>query len=363
MHTREEAERFPRGNIELSFCDDCSFIYNNDFDPQLESYSSEYEETQGFSPTFNKFHRELADYLINEYDLHNKDIIEIGCGKGEFLTMLCELGDNRGVGFDPAYINERNQSPAKNKITFIKDFYSEKYSEYKADFICCKMTLEHIPDTSNFIKSVRKSIGNNHQTKVFFQIPDASRVFGDCAFWDIYYEHCSYFNPVSLTYLFTSNGFEVLNVWTGYDDQYLMIEAIASKIDSGGSLPEKKEVLKMKKMIDAFVKAYDKKIATWSNKLGEIKLRKQKAVIWGAGSKGVSFLTTLKIRNEIPYGVDINPYKKGTYMAGTGQEIISPGYLREIKPDIVIVMNPIYNEEIKNELKKMNLRPEIIALT
>jgi hypothetical protein len=50
-------------------------------------------------------------------------------------------------------------------------------------------------------------------------------------------------------------------------------------------------------------------------------------------------------------------------MAGTGQEIISPDYLREIKPDVVIVMNPIYNEEIKNELKKMNLRPEIIALT
>ena len=28
-------------------------------------------------------------------------MIEIGCGKGEFLTLLCETTGARGVGFDP----------------------------------------------------------------------------------------------------------------------------------------------------------------------------------------------------------------------------------------------------------------------
>ena len=40
--------------------------------------------------------------LIRRYDLRGKEVIEIGCGKGEFLSLLCEVGDNRGVGFDPA---------------------------------------------------------------------------------------------------------------------------------------------------------------------------------------------------------------------------------------------------------------------
>lgn len=363
IRSKKEAIEFPTGDIELSFCNDCSFIYNDAYDPKLESYSAEYEETQGFSPTFNKFHRELADYLVDRYDLHKKDIIEIGCGKGEFITMLCELGNNRGIGFDPAYISERNNSPAKDRITFIKDFYSEKYHEYQADFVCCKMTLEHIPETAKFIHTVRKNIGDNHQTTVFFQIPDATRVFSKCAFWDIYYEHCSYFNPVSLSHLFTSNGFKVMDIWKGYNDQYLMIEARAVEQGNDGKLPEKEEVDSVKKIVEKFVRVYDEKIGWWNHKMNEIKDNNEKVVLWGAGSKGVAFLTTLKIHDEIPYGIDINPYKKGTYMAGTGQEILTPDYLQDIRPDIVIVMNPIYTYEIQKDLDKMGLEPELISLT
>ena len=35
-----------------------------------------------------------------------------------------------------------------------------------------------------------------------FELPDSRRVFDEVAFWDIYYEHCSYFTPGSLARLF-----------------------------------------------------------------------------------------------------------------------------------------------------------------
>ena len=89
METREQALHHRRGSIRLGFCDACGFIANLAFDPGLTEYSSRYEETQGFSPTFNAFHRALAERLIARYDLHGKDIVEIGCGKGEFLMLLC----------------------------------------------------------------------------------------------------------------------------------------------------------------------------------------------------------------------------------------------------------------------------------
>jgi hypothetical protein len=85
-------------------------------------------------------------------------------------------------------------------------------------------------------------------------------------------------------------------------------------------------------------------------------------VIWGAGSKGVAFLTTLKIRDEIAYAVDINPYKHGTYMAGTGHEIVGPAFLRKYQPDVVIVMNPIYREDIRQDLNRMGLTPELLTV-
>ncbi len=182
MPTREEAVNFLKRDILLAHCRDCDFVWNARFDPEVHSYSGRYEETQGFSPTFNHFHDQLANRLIERYDLQGKNIMEIGCGKGEFLTLLCEKGNNKGIGIDPAYVDERNVSPAKDRLTFIKDFYSEKYNHLPADFVCCKMTLEHIPNTSEFIGTLRRGIGDNNDTVVFFQVPDATRVFKDCAF-------------------------------------------------------------------------------------------------------------------------------------------------------------------------------------
>jgi hypothetical protein len=49
-------------------------------------------------------------------------------------------------------------------------------------------------------------------------------------------------------------------------------------------------------------------------------------------------------------------------MPVTGQEIVSPDFLGEYKPDVVIVMNSVYVEEIKKDLNRMDLAPEIFSL-
>jgi hypothetical protein len=38
--------------------------------------------------------------------------------------------------------------------------------------------------------------------------------------------------------------------------------------------------------------------------------------------------------------------KWGRFIAGSGQEIIEPSALRELRPDVIVLMNPIYREEI-----------------
>jgi hypothetical protein len=78
-------------------------------------------------------------------------------------------------------------------------------------------------------------------------------------------------------------------------------------------------------------------------------------VVWGSGSKGVAFLTALDLDKEIEYVVDINPYRQGKFMAGTGQQIVGPSFLAEYKPDVAIAMNPIYESEIQSDLRRMGL--------
>jgi SAM-dependent methyltransferase len=362
MFTRDEALTYPRRDISLGFCEVCGFISNIAFDPTVHEYSTKYEETQGFSPTFNSFHRTLAQRLIDKYDLHDKDIIEIGCGKGEFLMLLCEMGNNRGVGFDPAYVSERNTSESRDRVKFIQDFYSEKYTDYHGDFVCCKMTLEHIPDTKAFVSTVRRSIGDRFNTTVFFQIPDMTRILRDVAFWDIYYEHCSYFTKGSLARLFRACGFDVLDIGTEYDDQYLMIEARPGTGRGTPVLAEENDLEQTRADVADFAGRINGRFSYWRQTLQGIVDRGESAVLWGGGSKGVAFLTTLGITNEIQYAVDINPYKHGTFMAGTGHEIVSPDFLQSHPPHVVIVMNPIYCDEIGKDLARMGITAKLLPI-
>ena len=87
LSSREEALRFPRRNIALGFCQACGFISNVIFDPEVMRYSAGYEEQQSFSPRFNLFAAKLAAHLVDRYELHDKGVVEIGCGKGDFLAL------------------------------------------------------------------------------------------------------------------------------------------------------------------------------------------------------------------------------------------------------------------------------------
>jgi SAM-dependent methyltransferase len=234
LASEAEARAFPRGAIRLGFCHACGFIANTAFDQALAEYSTRYEETQGFSPRFQRFADDLAHRLVDRFDLHDKDILELGCGKGEFLLRVCELGNNRGVGVDPSVVLDRVRGPAADRVSFIADLYRKQHADLPADFVICRHTLEHISDVAGFMELLRANLAGREATTVFFELPDVLRVLREVAFWDIYYEHCSYFTVGSLVRLFERNGFTVLDASLDYDDQYILLEARTDE-DSGGS--------------------------------------------------------------------------------------------------------------------------------
>ncbi len=96
-------------------------------------------------------------------------------------------------------------------------------------------------------------------------------------------------------------------------------------------------------------------------KLDEIKKNRQRCVVWGAGSKAVTFLNIFK-DSAIEYVVDINPHLQWSYIAGTGQEIVSPEFLSTYRPDFVIVLNSIYSKEIATIIKKIGIATQFIYL-
>lgn len=360
---RNEAVTFPRGDVVLAFCKTCGFISNVAFDPSKLDYSSLAPEEQGFSGTFNTFAKRLATHLIQDYNLHGKPISEIGCGRGDFLALLCELGDNYGVGIDPSTVSGGVQSKASGRLKFIRDYYSERHAKYHGDLICCRHTLEHIHNTAEFVKTLRRAIGDDLNTAIFFEVPDITRILREVAFWDIYYEHCSYFNLGSLARLFRYCGFEVTNLNKDYFDQYLLVEAKPVKKKSEKVFESEESIQETIKNVESFCKHCHEKLGFWRGQLQRIKDGKKRAIVWGSGSKCVAFMTTLHVTDEIEFIVDINPHRHGKFIPGVGKQIMAPEFLKSYKPDIVIVMNPVYCNEIKQTLDGMGLTVELIPCT
>jgi hypothetical protein len=352
--TQKEAIAAPRGDIRLGFFPDCGHIFNLDFDPSLMEYTQDYENSLHFSPRFQEFATSLAKGLIERYDLYNKDIVEIGAGKGDFLLMMTEMGNNRGWGFDPSYVPDEAYS--SDKVTFVLDYYSEKHTDYKADIITCRHVLEHIEDPDQFIETVRKAVGDRKDTIVYFEVPNALFTLKRGGIWDIIYEHCSFFTPQSLAYLFEKHGFDVLAVSEVFEGQFLTIEAKLRGETAVSSTPSSN----LTQDAIAFADSYQEKVNTWKNTLGEIASKQQKVVIWGSGSKGVTFLNVLDPDRVIQYAVDINPRKQGKFVGGTGQEIVAPEFLTTYQPDVVIIMNANYKDEIGQMLKDQGVTAEIL---
>ena len=362
LSRREDALAFPLGALRLAVCRSCGFVTNSAYDPSLQDYAESYEETQGFSPRFQQFADALARRLISRHDIRNRDVLEIGCGKGEFLLLLCELGGNRGVGIDPSFVPERVPSATAEQVTFIRDYYGPRYADLTGDLVVCRHTLEHIQPVGEFVRLLRRSLNDRPDTVVFFEVPDTMRVFREPAFWDIYYEHCSYFTCGSLARLFRASGFDVLDVWLDYEDQYVMLECRPTTSQPSPPLPAEESVEEIVQAALGYPVRAAEGQARWRAALRSAAAADRPVALWGSGSKAVSFLTTLRIAEEVACVVDVNPYKHGKFTATTGHPIVAPEELPRYAPGVVVAMNGIYRAEIQADLDRLSITADLLTL-
>ncbi len=359
--SRAAALETPRADIELGSCGQCGMIANLSFDSQLVEYDADYENALHFSQRFQQHAEQLVAELIDRYRLRGKTIVEIGCGDGHFLNLMCQRGENRGVGYDPSMAGKPVTAASGTSVTIVPRLFGTQDASQPADLICCRHVLEHIADPLAFLSTIRQAIGHR-ESVLFLEVPNARWMIRELRFWDVIYEHCSYFTPQSLEVLIRRSGFIPLHVAERYGDQFLTIEAqpapgneVPTDDGAGSVSPDE---------LDRFGGHYTQTIGFWNQKLRELQQRGGRPVVWGAGSKGVSFLNALAgaSNHAIEYVVDLNPRKQGKFVAGAGQAIVAPEALSSHRPDLVIVMNEIYLDEIRQSLTAMGVEAEVRAV-
>ncbi|MCP5020253.1 MAG: methyltransferase domain-containing protein [bacterium] len=357
LEDADRAKAFPTGDLELAACAHCGFIFNQLFDPARIDYSEDYVETQGCSGTFRSFLEGTIQGLLKGRECANQLMVEIGCGRGDFLEQLCRAADARGIGIDPSSTAGRVDLRAGRGLSFLQESYSKKHLALDARAIFCRHTLEHLPKVQDLVALVFKHLESRSDNWTFFEVPDSLRILKEGAFWDVYYEHCSYFSEASLGRIFESAGFVIKDLDLVYGRQYLHLLAQPGTCAADQAC---KDPAQMLQAVQIFRGTCCATIARWHKLLhghppGTVAL-------WGSGSKATGFLTTVGNHDRIDCVVDINPDKHGRFVAGTGHEIVAPAALKGRPIRTLIIMNPIYTDEITTDVQALGLNPQVLTL-
>lgn len=346
--TEEAARQAPRGVIDLRFCGRCGLLYNAGFSSETASYSPEYENSIHFSPLFQDYIEGQAKHLVERYDLRGKEIVEIGCGSGDFLAALCLLGDNRGIGYDPSHDPAR-AADSGGRVMVSTDPYPLEGTS--AQFVVSRHVLEHMEDPAGLVTAVRRSLGDRTDAVVYFEVPDAMYMLEASAIWDVIHEHCSYFTEPTLRWLFERCGFETIETGRSFGGEYLWIEARPAAAPAGDPAPP--DVTAVVLPVQDFGRTYRRTVEQWRQRLAG--LGPGRIAVWGAGAKGVMFLTVVDRDRAVRRVVDVNHHKRGRHLPVTGQPVVAPADLEGDPPDAVVVMNPLYTDEIGRSLAEYGI--------
>jgi hypothetical protein len=348
----------------LSFCSNCTHVFNRTYDDELAelaNYDEEYENSQMFSGRFRQYAEELADRLITTYGLYGKRVVEIGGGRGDFLRIICDRGDNCGVSFGPSYKPEPGDEIPSN-VRFVADYYTAKYAKEPADLIICRHVLEHMSKPRELITIVREAVGDRRDLVVYFEVPNGEYILRDQACWELIYQHCSYFTERSLVTMFTECSFQPRAVQASFGDQFLAIEVFAASRGIATSKIDTVECERVAALCKVIGPAFNASTARWRNYIAQQQVKKRRIIVWGAGAKTVTFLNIVDPMGAvITHVVDVNPRKASRFIGGSGQQIVGPSALTELRPEVVVLMNPIYRDEIASTLQALGLHPELLV--
>ncbi|QDT63863.1 class I SAM-dependent methyltransferase [Calycomorphotria hydatis] len=361
LHTEQNsAKATPCGEIELYLCHHCGLIYNRKFDPNKFQYQAGYENAQHFSARFREYLENLAGELTEQFGLSNKKIVELGCGDGLFLSLLCRDGANVGKGYDPS--SQSNQQFSSPNVEIFPRYFMQDDLAESCDLICARHVLEHLHQPTKLLQLIREAL-LERRGSVYFEVPSAEYMLEAESCWDLIYEHCLYFTRPSMEWLLRSHGFDHIKIKERFGGQFLTVTATVGEINRLDFVPLAIDQLSLlRNSAVRFANVFTQKLQDANSAVARKIALRQRVAIGGAGTKGIMLLNFLQRRDNVSALVDINPRKLGKHIPGSGLSIISPDdpQLRDV--DVVFMTNLNYEQEIRQSLYEHHLSPHLVAI-
>jgi SAM-dependent methyltransferase len=360
----QEAAEAPVGDVRLARCPECGYVGNTAFDPKKIGFT-EYRYAQHHSPKYQQHLLAVLSMLVEDYGIREKLVLDAGCGEGYFLHRLCEAGRNRGIGVDPSVsLDEAGGADADDDsdgITLIRDYFSADHTGHAADLVSCRHVIDELPEPRPFVELLGRAAADRPDAYVYIEVPNAMRTFEQKLVWNLGYAKRSWFTSTSIRCMFALCGLETVAVHEMFDGEYLGAVGRRAAADREARPPDAAGDADADAMQSLEHHVRDA-IVHWTDQLGQWRAGGRRVAMWGAGMRGINFLSRFADSGAVQQVVDINPGRQGIYLPVSAARVQAPESLIQLRPDVVILSNPGYEQEIREQLSGLGLDAEIQRL-
>jgi len=313
--------------IEILQCSCCGLIQLNS---QPVSYYREVIRASAFSDEMKTFRVDQFSHWVGQYKLAGSRLLEIGCGKGEYLSLLKNAGfDAYGIEFSPISVEACKNQGLSAFPAYLGDDNPRLGVPFDA-FVCLNF-MEHWPDPNASLQQLQDHL--SEQAIGFVEVPNVDMIIEKGLFSEFIADHLLYFTEDTLRFTLQKNGFEILDCHSIWHD-YILSAVVRkrSAVDLG------------------LFKQYRSSITTQLHEFID-RFPAGQVAIWGAGHQALAVISLAEIASKIAYVVDSAPFKQCKYTPATHLPIVSPDELDKHPIDAVIVMAASYSNEVAGLLK------------
>ena len=296
--------------------------------PPVEYYRSVIRAT-GVSGEMTAYRHQQFSEWITQYNLQGKKLLEIGCGKGEFIDIMsAQPVEVHGVEFEVDSVETCHRKGQHVTRMFMDDSVSLEDGPYDGFYVL--NFLEHIPDLKSFLLGISNNLKEGAVGLV--EVPNFDMILQAGLFSEVIRDHIHYFTQQSLRNTMETNGFEIVSldvIWQDY-----IISAVVRKRERYDLSAFLKMRSALKLQLDEYIKRFPQ---------GQV-------AVWGAGHQSLAILSLAALAGKIAYVVDSAEFKQNHYTPASHIPIVSPTFLKEKPVEAVIVIAGSYSAEVVNIL-------------
>lgn len=316
-------------NVRIFQCSGCGLVQLNN-NPVF--YYREVIRASGFSREMEDFRKKQFGGFIKRFSLKGKKVIEIGCGQGEYLSIMHKLGiEAYGLEYSQKSVKKCIKDGLKVSRGFVQSSIDKlKWAPFGAFFMF--NFLEHLPEPNSTLRGVYGNLVDGAVGLV--EVPNFDMILRKKLFSEFICDHLFYFTKETLNATLRLNGFEVIDCneeWHGY-----IISAVVKKRERLDISNFYQQQARLKNEIEKYIQRFKHK----------------KVAIWGAGHQALAVIALMNLAGKIKYVVDSAVFKQGKYTPATHLPIVSPGALVSDPVDAVIVMAAGYSDEVVKAIRR-----------